>query len=236
MTSSRLYLSVKFTICSLALCLAAFSQSQLASLAGRVTDPSGGVVTGASIELKNIDTGEHFRVDTNSTGAYLLPIVKPGKYELQAEASGFKRYQRTGLVLETGVQARLDVQMEVGSIQDSVTVEASAPQLQSESSVIGNVVQNRTIVNMPLINRRALQLVKLSGFVTPIGNDQGRAAMAGGRGAENMFSVDGGLIQNVATDTPEPFFDPPIESLQEFNVSISNYSAELGRTGAEWCR
>ncbi|MCI0352961.1 MAG: TonB-dependent receptor [Acidobacteriales bacterium] len=208
-----------------------YAQSQLASLTGRVTDPSAAVLPNLSVQLTNTETGERFSATTNSAGVYLFPVVKPGKYDLQVEGTGFKRYQRIGIVLETGNQTRLDFEMEVGATEDSVTVVGSAPLLQSETAAVTNIVENRTIADMPLINRRALQLVKLSGFVVPIGNDQGRAAMAGGRGAENFVSVDGGLIQNVSTDTPEPFFDPPIESLQEFNVSISNFAAELGRTG-----
>lgn len=212
-------------------CLLLHSQGQLSSLTGNITDSSGAPIAGLQIQLTNQETGEAHQAASTGAGGYTFLLVKPGTYSLTAESAGFKRYVRTGIILETAVQSRLDFSLEVGSVQESVTVSASVPLLQSESSAVGMVVENHTIANMPLINRRALQLIKLSGFVVPIGNDQGRASTAGGRGAENMWSVDGGLIQNVSTDTPEPFFDPPIESLQEFNVAIGNYAAELGRTG-----
>jgi len=230
MTRNRMLFLSRAAVAALMLCAVLGAQSQLSSLSGRATDGSGALIPQIQMRLTNQGTGESWQAVTSGDGGYLFLLVKPGVYELTAEAPGFKRYVRTGIVLETAVQARLDFALELGSVQESVTVEASVPLLQSESSAVGLVIENRTIANMPLINRRALQLVKLTGFITPIGNDQGRAA-AGGRGAENMFSVDGGLIQNVSVDTPEPFFDPPIESLQEFNVSVSNYAAELGRTG-----
>ena len=89
---------------------------------------------------------------------------------------------------------------------------------------------------MPLIDRRAAQLAKLSGFVAsglPTGGSANNSAfaVAGGRGDNNQWFIDGGVAQNSTVDTPGLFFDPPIESLQEFSVSVSNFAAELGRSG-----
>ncbi len=220
-------------ILTLAALLAAplLGQSQLASITGIVTDTSGAVIPGVTVKVDNADTGESWTSETNPTGLYTILAIKPGPYRLSADSEGFKGFRQTGIVLETGRQARLDIEMEVGSVTDSVTVEAAVPLLKSESAAIGMVVDNQTITNMPLINRRAMQLIRLSSNVVSSDTDKGRASIAGGRGSENNWLVDGGTVQNVSVDTPEPFFDPPIESLQEFNMSTSNYAAELGRTG-----
>ncbi|MBI3683670.1 MAG: TonB-dependent receptor [Acidobacteria bacterium] len=211
--------------------VAAAAQSQLATLGGVIEDASKAVVPGAGLKLTNQDTGESWTAVSNEHGNYVLVLVKPGaNYRLDVDKDGFKPYRRTEIVLETGGQHRIDVRLEVGSQAERIVVEASAPQLQTETSVVGAVVDNRTIANMPLINRRAAQLARLTGFIVQIGAGSS-FAMAGGRGNNTNWRIDGGNVQNVLVGDQGLNFDPPIESLQEFNVSVSNYSAELGRTG-----
>lgn len=206
------------------------AQSQLATLSGTIVDATAAVVPGAELKVTNQETGEVWSAATNNQGNYLVPLVKPGKYQLDVTKSGFKPYRQTEIVLETGGQHRVDVRLELGAQTERVVVEAAAPQLQTESSVVGIVVDNRTIADMPLINRRAAQLARLTGFVVQIGTGS-NFAMAGGRGNNTNWRIDGGNAQNVLVGDQGLNFDPPIESLQEFSVSVSNYSAELGRTG-----
>ncbi len=209
---------------------ALYAQSQLANVNGSITDSTGAVIPGAELKLNNQDTGESWSATSNNEGNFVLPLIKPGKYTLDASKPGFKTFRQTELTLETGGQHRIDVRLEVGAQTERVVVEATLPQLQTESSVVGAVVENRTIANMPLINRRAAQLARLSGFVVQIGTGS-NFAMAGGRGNNTNWRIDGGNAQNVLVGDQGLNFDPPIESLQEFSVSISNYSAELGRSG-----
>jgi hypothetical protein len=211
-------------------CVGAFAQSQLATLSGTVVDTSAAVIPAAGIKLVNIETGEAWNAATNEHGAFTVPLVKPGRYRLEVDKTGFKPYAQTGVALETGGQQRVDVRLEVGSQAERITVEASASQLQTESATVGAVVDNRSIVNMPLINRRAAQLARLTGFVVQVGTGS-NFAMGGGRGNNTNWRIDGSNVQNVLVGDQGLNFDPPIESLQEFSVSISNYSAELGRTG-----
>ena len=207
-----------------------WAQGQISMLSGVITDATGSVVPGALVRVTNVETGENYQALSNEGGNYTLPLVKPGRYDLAAEAPGFKRHTQSGIVLETGIPARLDVQLEVGVVSESVSVEASVALLQTATSSVGAVVENRTIVNMPLINRRAAQLARLNGFMTQVGTGS-NFTIAGGRGDNSMWYIDGGNVQNVTLGVSTLNFDPPIESLQEFNVSISNYAAELGRTG-----
>jgi len=144
-----------------------WAQSQLASLGGTVTDPSGAATPNAQIRIVNVETGEHYTAAANSSGNYALPLVKPGQYALTCELSGFKQ---SGLILETGQQARLDITLEIGVVTESTTVHAQRPLLGTESSSVGGVVENRTIASMPLIDRRAAQLIKLNGFVVQNGS------------------------------------------------------------------
>jgi hypothetical protein len=212
--------------------LAAFPvfAQQSATLGGSVTDASSAVVPSVSVRIVNTATGESFAGVSNESGFYAIPLIKPGNYELTAEGKGFKQYRQVGITLETGVAARIDVRLEVGNLTESVTVQAEVPLLRTESSSVGHVVENRTIINMPLINRRAAQLARLSGFMVQNGTGS-NFTMAGGRGDNSMWTIDGGNAQNILLGVATLTFDPPIESLQEFNVEISNYKAELGRTG-----
>ena len=207
-----------------------FAQSQLATVSGTIADATAAVIPGAELKFINDETGESWPAATNHEGNYVVPLIKPGKYHLDVTKAGFKPYRQTEIILETGGQHRIDVRLEVGTQAERIVVEASVPQLQTESSVVGAVVENRTIVNMPLINRRAAQLARLTGFVVQVGTGS-NFAMAGGRGNNTNWRIDGSNVQNVLVGDQGLNFDPPIESLQEFNVSVSNYSAELGRTG-----
>jgi hypothetical protein len=209
-----------------------YAQNQSASLSGTITDASGAAAPHAALRLVNSDTGESYSAASNESGNYNFPLLKPGRYGLTAELAGFKQVQRTGIVLETGVPARVDLRLEVGAITDRVTVEAEAPLVQSDTAAVGSVVENKTIIDMPLIDRRAAQLAKLSGFV--VQNNTGSTpqfSMAGGRGSNANWRMDGGNNNNVLLGVSGLGFDPPLDSLQDFNVSISNYSAELGRSG-----
>ncbi|MCI0362775.1 MAG: TonB-dependent receptor, partial [Phycisphaerales bacterium] len=167
---------------------------------------------------------------TNENGFYTIPLVKPGAYELTVTARGFKQYKQTGIQLETGTPARIDLTLEVGQVSEVVNVEATAPLLQTESSSVGNVIRNESIVNLPLINRRAAQLARLSGFVVQNGTGS-NFTMAGGRGDNTNWTIDGGNAQNVLLGVATLNYDLPIDALQEFKVEISNYKAEMGRTG-----
>jgi len=202
--------------------------AQTAQITGLITDSSKAVMAGVKANATNANTGIVRKTESNSEGYYAVPLLPPGSYTMLVQADGFKPISREEMTLVVGQVARIDFVMEVGSVSEQVTVQAAAPLLQSETSAVESVVENQTIVNMPLVNRRAAQLVKLSGFVVQTRNG---FAIAGGRGDNSMWLIDGTNAQNVTLGVPQLEFDPPVESLQEFNVAISNYAAELGRSG-----
>jgi hypothetical protein len=204
--------------------------AQTSSLSGNITDSSGAAVPGVSVLLVNTLTNESFQGISSSSGTYTIPLLKPGTYEIRVEHTGFKQFRRTGIVIETGVPSSSDIRLEVGGVTEQITVEAEAPLLKTESASVGNVVRRETIANMPLVGRRAAQLARLSGFVVQNGTGS-NFTMAGGRGDNTNFTIDGGNAQNILLGVATLNFDPPIDSLEEFNVEISNYKAEMGRTG-----
>ena len=206
------------------------SAQQTATLTGTVRDATTAVIQNVAVKVVNANTGETFASLSAANGNFTIPLIKPGDYALVAEAEGFRQFRQTGIRLETGSTVRVDPVLEIGSVSDTVTVEASAPLLSTDNSSVGSVVRNSTIANMPLIDRRAAQLARLNGFVVQNGNGS-NFAMAGGRGNNAMWTIDGGNAQNILLGVATLVYDPPVESLEEFNVEISNYKAELGRSG-----
>ena len=207
----------------------AMSQTN-ATLTGTVSDGSGAVIPGAEIVIMNMETGESYTTATNETGSYTIPFIKPGTFELIVTTAGFKQYTRAGIRLDTASAVRADAVMELGEVTESVTVEADVPLLKTENSSVGGVIKNKSIANMPLLGRRAAQLVRLSGFVVQRGNGS-QFQIAGGRSNNAMWTLDGGSTQNILLGVASLNYDPPIEALEEMNVEVSNYKAEMGRSG-----
>lgn len=126
----------------------------------------------------------------------------------------------------------VDVTLQVGLETQTVNVEASLPLLETETSAVAGMVENKSITYLPLVDRRSAQLQRLNGFVVQTNSGANATfAIAGGRSNNADYTVDGGTVQNLLIGVPTLIFDPPVESVQEFNVAISNYSAELGRSG-----
>ncbi len=226
---SRSQLNLAFLLFLLSLPVMA----QDSQLEGRITDASRSFVSAAAVAVTRTDSGLKRDVLSNEQGYYIVPLLPPGQYEIAVTKEGFKPLTRTGVVLETGITSTVDLQLEVGGLNETVTVEAAAPLLQPETSSIANVVDGRSIQDLPLVDRRAAQLIGLNGFVVQNGAGLGATfGIAGGRANNAMYTLDGESTQNLPNiGVATLVYDPPVESLQEFNVAMSNYEAELGRTG-----
>lgn len=219
-----------------ALILLGFSFSLLraqdSQLSGRILDPSQAAVKSATATLISEETGDRRETLSNAEGYYTFPLLTPGVYDLTVRMEGFQSQTRKGIKVETGQVASLDVTLSLGEVSQSVEVQAEVAALQTDSAAVAHVVSNATIINMPLIDRRSTQLARLDGFVVQVGGgSSSNFAIAGGRGGNANFYIDGGAVENVAMGVPTLYFDPPVEAIQEFNVSLSNYAAELGRSG-----
>ena len=204
-------------------------------LTGTVADTSGAVIPGAPVTLRNVSTGVAQTAQTNESGVYNFPYVAPGDYELSVTYEGFKSYSQTGLTIETGYTRTVNVALEVGQVAEVINVEAAAPLLESATSSVGQFIEREQVFNMPVQSRRSASLVKLMGNVVYRSEDGGeqipKFAMAGGRSQNQMWTLDGTVVQNMSIGVPQLGLNPPAESLQEFKAEINNYPAEFGRAG-----
>ena len=204
-------------------------------MSGTVSDNTGAVIVGATITLTNVNTGVAQTAASNESGTYNFPLVSAGQYALTCEFSGFKTYAQPGIALETGFSRAIDIEMEVGDVTETVTVEASTPLLETENSTVGQFIERSTVFNMPLASRRSASLVRLMGNVVYRSEGGAEAlpffSMAGGRSRNQMWTLDGTVIQNMSLGIAQLGLNPPAEALQEFKAEQSNYSAEYGRAG-----
>ena len=210
---------------------AAFSQTSNGVIRGIVSDSSGAVIGGAKVIATAAATGVEYSSTSNDAGLYNIPGLPAGAYTLTVERAGFRKYVRTGLTIATGETLALDVTLEVGDINQSVTVTAEAPQVESRTSSFGQLIESRSIADLPLGDRRTLNVIQLNGAAVFVGYDTGQKpnfSLAGGRAQSQMFWIDGGSGQNMRLGIGQVDTDPPVELVEEIKVLANNYSAEYG--------
>src|SRR5215469_1815077 len=239
MKCSRIYAC---TLLVLGACLLS-GQSNPAEITGTVLDDSGAAIPSATISVTNKETGLERRFETDASGNFTVTPLLPGTYSLRTEKPGFQRFVREGLVLQVGQRARVDVTLKVGSVAESVAVSGQVQLLEVEDAALGQVIENRKILELPTNGRNVVGLAALTTGVIPgvtfgQGIPDGRAALIqaaaanilinGGLGAHNDVVMDGvplGLCcQNQVA------LIPTIDITQEFRVQTSVYDAQLGRT------
>jgi hypothetical protein len=214
----------------------AAAQEVSAGITGKITDPSGAAIVGASVTAKDKDRGTEWPTKTNVDGIYAFPRIPIGTYELNVEAPGFKTYVQPGITLEVNQRARIDVQMEVGAVTEKVTVTATGAILQTETTQVGSVINSQTITNAPLITRNPVSLTLLAAGVTAtdpssFNNGQrttggGRPYVNGNRKEANNFLLDG--IDNNQISDNLTSYQPNLEAIAEFKLITNNASAEFG--------
>lgn len=166
----------KHLLCIAILILTGLTSSTLAQditarIDGQVTDPAGAVVTSATITLTNTKTGEVRTVMSDDNGSYTLTQIQPGTYDLSVRAQGFKEYLSKAMELSVNDRKTINVPLETGAVTESVTVTAEAPLIQT-SATVGDVVENRRVVELPLNNRNFMQLLTLVPGVTGSGTSE----------------------------------------------------------------
>jgi hypothetical protein len=210
------------------------AQTATGSIIGTIVDPAGAAVPNASIVITNTGTNEAFRTAASGEGNYLAPLLKVGQYRVEVSAPGFKKFVQDGIVLQVQQQARLDVQLTVGEVSDSISVTADASVLETTSSSLGKVVDNKRILDLPLNTRNVYSLIRLTPGVTGgIGNSHNQVGYSvnGVRGGLFDTLIDG---SSAAFPTVNGFHGipvfPSVDAVAEFKVQGSNFSAEFGRS------
>jgi len=221
------------------------SGQTVGEITGVVTDASGGVVVRATVTVTNPQTNFTRTSSTNTAGIYNFPALQPGVYNVKAELQGFQTEVRNGVELQVQQTARIDFQLRVGGVAETVEVTGGAPLLNTENASLGTVVDGQRIVDLPLNGRNFLSLVSESpnvsaGFNTNGGTSTGAAstrlggdranqsfAVSGSRREYNNYSIDG--VVNTEPNFNAYLFLPSIDAIQEVKVQTGIYSAEFGR-------
>ena len=209
-----------------------------AQFSGTVTDDSGGVLPGVTVTATQTDTGVTRTVVTDGTGAYVMPNLPLGPYQLDVALAGFQTYVRTGLVLQVGGTPVIDVALGLSALQETVTVEAAAPLVDVQSAGIGEVTSQAQILELPLQGRQVTDLIILSGAAVDTGQISGNRnsnqsvaiSVAGGLRAGMAYTLDGSMHNDPYDNTNLPFPFP--DALQEFEVATGGLSAQNGMHSA----
>lgn len=139
-----------------------WGQSITSRIVGTITDSSGAAIVGASLSARNVETNERSEARSETGGDYLLLNLKPGGYELEVDAPGFRKYVQKGIKLQLEQESRLNIVMQVGQVTEAITVEANVTALETATSTVGTVVNNRAILNLPLDTRNVFSLIYLT--------------------------------------------------------------------------
>ena len=186
---------------------------------GTVKDPSGALLTGIKVTLKNVDTGVSREGTTNESGYFFFPLVGQGRYEVSAEKAGFKRGTQETLV-QTGRRTTADFALELGQITESVQVSAQAALLETSSSSISRNVQQRIITDMPLLGRNPLMLLNLA---------PGISSNAASTSTNGLIDIDS--TSYVSANGASTRQIPSVDDVEEFNIQTNALDAEYGHGG-----
>jgi hypothetical protein len=233
---------IAVVVLCLAACVPAFSQT-FGEITGEVKDATGALVPGVAVTVTNTATNAQRSTTSNEAGIYSFPSLAPGSYNVRAEKAGFKAYTAK---IDVSVQqtVRLDLDMAVGSVAETVEVSGAVQLLTTENATLGTVIENKRIVELPLNGRNYLQLVSLSPNTSTGFPSAGQArsrqggfradnsiAIAGQRSSFNHYSLDG--VENTDPNFNTFVIQPSIDALQEFKVQTGVYPAEFGRATSQ---
>jgi hypothetical protein len=237
--------AVTLTILSLAAALPVWSQQTTGALLGSVSDVSGAVMPGVAIKAVNLATNAARETQTDQAGNYSLPYLPAGNYRVTATQKGFQVQQVDSITLQVDQTGRVDFSMKVGNVTETVNVSAAVAELQTENATVGTVIEGAKITDLPLNGRNFIQLAQLIPGVqagtpgsitvrrgrgsvgqTDSGYGSTAASANGSRDTANRFYLDG--VEMMDYDAMTYAFSPSVDSLSEFKVQTSTYSAEYG--------
>jgi len=219
------------------ICTAALAQKDTGGITGIVTDPSGAVVIGAKVTITDVDRGTTVTTTTNNQGEYLASPLKIGRYTVTVEKVGFQKAVLGPVKVDVQAQPAVNAKLRVGSIAETVTITTQGPQLETETSELGQVQDSHTIETLPLNGRNYAQLALLGAGVGPA-EPGSRVELSygfssnGSRSLQNNFQLDGidnnsdlGDVLNGSAYV----IQPSVDAISEFKVETNSYSAEFGR-------
>src|SRR5690242_5085773 len=222
--------------------LSLLSQVNTGTISGVVQDTSGAVIAGATVTIRNVDTGIATAAMSDSGGRYIAPNLPIGNYEVQGQQSGFQTEIRKGITLTVGREEVVNLTLTVGQQTQTVTVTAEAPVIETTTAAMSSLVDDRSIRDLPLNGRSYDQLAMLQPGVVTVGAGQASAAfdfgtgqrfnVNGSRAYANTFLLDGTVINDHANATPggAAGTNLGVDGVQEFKINTSVSLAEYGRS------
>jgi len=215
---------------------ASFGQVTTTNMSGTVTDSSGAAVPSAQVTVTNTGTGFTRTVQTGAQGEYHLEFLPIGNYNVEVSANGFKKVVRSGIVLQADQPARVDTQLQLGQVTETIEVTSEVPLVNTSNPEIGRTIETQEMVNLPIVNRNPYTLLDLVPGVQRndnsivLGYPEQRTLINGGvdagAGSVNYY-LDGGInmtgLRNTGNILPNP------DAIQEFRVQTNNYAADYGR-------
>lgn len=228
--------SVRLGLAYASLSLAAWSQVSTGTINLEVKDPSGALIPGAAIHLLHPATGTTRDGVTNDRGEFRAAFMPIGDYTITATMQGFKRQTLRGLALRVDQDANVAVTLEPGEVKETVEVTGAMPLLESSSSAIGQVIENKKILELPLNGRNPFALGLLAGNTTPMFGMGSNLPFIGGGGRFSsnevlLDGIDNNTIQNAgAVGRAGIAYTPSVDAVQEFKVKTNNFSAEFGHS------
>ena len=231
---------VRLKPCLLGLLLtaASFGQTFYGSLVGTVTDASGSAMPQANVALTNLGTAERRSAPTDNSGNYQFVSLVPGQYKIEVEQTGFRHFVREPVTVEVQSAVRIDVPMQVGDVNQVVEVTGQTPLLQTENASLGQVVESRKVLEMPLNGRNVFGLVALVAGVVPGGQSGttptganpfawGNYQIGGGQANQSAAFLDGAPLNTSYVNLTA--LVPTQDAIQEFRVQTNNLGPEFGR-------
>jgi hypothetical protein len=227
-----------FLAISFGLAVTGWSQSDLSTITGTVKDSTGGNVPNAKVFVRNEGTGVSREIITNDSGTYTVSSIPAGRYTVTVEASGFKKYEKSGNLLDANLPLGVDVTLEVGAITESVNVTAEASVIQTESATLGVTVDQYQVQNLMLNGRNPVLLASLKPGVRSSASlanfnfnlTDGGFSMNGSRPNDNVFFQDGAVATRTRSNGTS-IGAADVDSTEEVQVLTANYNAEYGRSG-----
>ena len=216
------------------------------TISGIVTDPTGGLVVGATVTATNTQTGVRAVVQTDRSGVYSFPDLAVGTYDLEVEQKGFKTFQQSRIVIDANSAIKIDVKLELGEISEKVTVESQAVHVETQSTQMGEVINSQKMTAVPLNGRDFTNLLSLQPGVVPfqyanalqdsnlsdrtVGGSSalngGNQSINGQRETSNGFMVNGANVEEGKNNGTSII--PNLDSIEEFRIITNNFDAEYG--------
>ena len=234
---STIWILALFLLAALVLAIPLGAQDVTASITGNVTDASGAAIVGATVVARDLDRGTAYSTATDAAGFYNLARLPGSRYEVKVTNAGFEASVQPSVELVINQVAKLDFQLKVGNVNQTVEVTSAAPILQTETTTLGTVLQSDAITSLPLETRNYNQLTLLiPGAVTTSPGafngpqstfNSGRPYINGNREQANYYLLDG--MENVEFVDNNVAYAPNVDAIEEFNVVTNNPSADYGQ-------